>query len=760
MSRFIFSSQNADGTTSLYSTDGTAAGTTDLQAARYGFAPGSVPPDLLDLGNEVLFLGTGASSSGNLETVYRSDGTAIGTSDTLIAGTGGSLSPTGLWAVGKTVLTSGATTTGQGLYASADGVNFSEIAPGLGVGSSGIVVSNGVGFFAGIDNGGNSLGLWRTDGTAAGTINLNTQTQDPYGFASAGKTTVFAASSTPGGATALWVTDGTANGTAQLQVPALSGIYSETSLVSLGGKVLFAAATGPDALNQATLWATDGTVGGTTEISSIGGVSLGQADVLSGLGDAVFLANYGIFITDGTAAGTTQIQTYGQIPEQFVVAGNDVIYLGASNNITSLFSYDASAKTTIQITLPSVNLSNTNLSVVGGQVIFAAVDASGTEAFFSTDGTQAGTKEMTLPAAVALHPTTPAFVAALPGATPPSPPGPVVTIGSGAQQYSAAAGVTVLAGSGNDTITATAGQVTVVGSSGSLAFLGGTGASSVSGGAGSSTIFGGAGGGYFDGGRGGYNVLISQGASGTNTSLTGGGAGDQIFGSAHGNDVLTAGAGRDSILGGSGHTTIHGGTTGSVIFTGGGSSVVFGGTGGADTVVGGVGSLNVSAQSGDAIFGGTGALNVTGSASGSGADSIVGGAGALIVNGQGANMLVVAGTSTSNIQVGNGASLIFAGSGSNSVTGSSGSLQVVLGSGATTATEGSGSAVYDLVKGAAGGTDMINGFRPDTDQIQLYGYQPSEVTVTSSGGSSLISLSDGTKIHIVGVTNLGHSIIV
>ena len=758
MTGFVFSNLNADGTDELYATDGTAGGTTDLQASRYGFLPAaSVSPDFLTLGNDVLFVGTGLTIAGDLNVIYRSDGTAIGTSDALISGIGGTLSPSGLWAVGDSVLTSGATATGvQGLYTSTDGVTFSEIEVGFGVGPSGIVVSGGVGYFGAVDDTGRSLGLWRTDGTAAGTASVATQPVNPYGFASAGKTTVFAAAA--GIATALWVTDGTASGTSPLQVPALANAYAESSLVSLGSKVLFTVSSAPDALDAATLWATDGTVGGTTELSDLTGVSLAAPDVLLGLNKAVFAIGSTPYITDGTAAGTTQIPTPAQQVQQFVTLGHDVIYLGTVDGAVSLFAYDAGSGSTTQITLPSVNLAGSTLSLVGSQVIFAAADPSGTEALFSTDGTQAGTRELALPAGVTLRPDSPPFIASLPTLAPPPPAGTVVTLGGGAQDYVAVAGTTVLAGSGDDTITAAAGQVTVVGSAGSLAFLGGSGASSVTGGAGSGTIFGGSGGGYFDGGRAGFNVLVSQGAGGANTSLTGGGAGDQIFGSASGNDVLVAGPGRDSILGGSGHTTIQGGSTASVVFTAGGSSVVFGGTGGGDTIVGGSGSLDVDAQKGDAIFGGGGALNVTGSKSG--ADSIIGGSGALSVDGQGGNMLVVAASSNSSIQVGNGASLIFTGSGSSTVTGGAGSLQMVLGSGASSVSEGAGPAVYDVVKGAAGGADVLNGYRPAADQIRLFGYQASDLQVSVSGGSSVVTLTDGTRIDVVGVTELGTSIVV
>ncbi len=332
----------------------------------------------------------------------------------------------------------------------------------------------------------------------------------------------------------------------------------------------------------------------------------------------------------------------------------------------------------------------------------------------------------------------------------------VVVLPSGSQYYQAAAGTTVLTGGGSDTVSATAGQVTVIGGLGTLTFVGGTGASSVTGSTGAVTILGGSGGGNFGGGAGGPNILVSQGAAGANTTLVGGASGDQIFGSAAGNDLLIAAVGRDSILGGGGSTTIDGGASaGSVIFASGGATTVNGGAAGADTIVGGAGPTSVVAN-GDAVFGTSGTLNVSGSASR--ADSIIGGAGALSVTGHGGNMLVVAATSTSSITTGNGASLILASSGATSVTGGSGSLQALLGAGTATVTEGSGAALFDVVKGAAGGTDVINGFKPGSDHIQLFGYAPTDLQVTTSNGSSFVSLTDGTKIEVVGVTDLGGSI--
>ncbi len=121
-------------------------------------------------------------------------------------------------------------------------------------------------------------------------------------------------------------------------------------------------------------------------------------------------------------------------------------------------------------------------------------------------------------------------------------------------------------------------------------------------------------------------------------------------------------------------------------------------------------------------------------------------------------MLVVASTSRSTINTGNGASLIFANAGTTSVAGGTGSLQVLLGAGSTTVTEGAGAAMFDVVKGAAGGMDVINGFKTGTDQVHLSGYAAGDVQITSSGGSTLVSLADGTRIDLVGVADPGGSI--
>ena len=122
-------------------------------------------------------------------------------------------------------------------------------------------------------------------------------------------------------------------------------------------------------------------------------------------------------------------------------------------------------------------------------------------------------------------------------------------------------------------------------------------------------------------------------------------------------------------------------------------------------------------------------------------------------------MLVVGGTGTASINTGNGAALVFGGAGTAAITGGTGSLQLLVGSGRAVVTEGSGAAVYDVVKGAAGGTDILNGFKVGSDKIDLFGYTSADQHIVSAGGSTILSLTDGTNITLIGVADPKQSII-
>ena len=721
MSRFLFSATTAAGT-DLFSSDGSAAGTADLGLSRFAFAPDPGGYDFTEFDGETLFLGydqTQQAVGEDYLEVYRTDGTAAGTTDSLVHGLGGPAAPSGLWVLGDKLLTSGNTEEQPpGIWASTDGSTFTEIESR--VGASSIVTSNGIGYFQAYDSKQANAGLWRTDGTVAGTysitpagVSLNPADISPV----AGGRTVFINQSNADGSGPLWVTDGTRAGTHAL-VDAALGSDVRFGGATTNGKAIF---TVTDAANNISVWSTDGTSAGTTEILVNGPANAPirvPGGYLSANGKVFFDSGYGLFATDGTKAGTVSLSSNGEGTEGAVASGNKVFFLEPQPTVgntypEALFVTDGTVKGTVELSVAGLGVLQGGLTAFDGGIVFEATDSAGKQALFTSDGTSAGSHELVLPAGIPISAST------IIGAEATTIPG-IVTLGGGAQFYQAAAGVTVQAGGGADTILASAGQVTVTGSSGTLLFVGGAGASSVTGGSGSATVFGGSGGGSFAGGGAGHNIFILQSAASANTTLTGGGAGDEMF-------------------------------------TAAGPTTVNGGSGGGDIVVGGSGALTVNAQHGDAVFGGSGALAVAGSASG--ADSIVGGSGALTVTGRGGNMLVVAGTGGSSIATGNGASLIFTGAGRTAVTGGTGSLQAMLGSGTASITEGSGASVYDVVKGAAGGNDVLTGFRPSIDRIDLFGYAAGDVHVTTKGGSTVISMVDGTRITLVGVTDPGGGIV-
>jgi hypothetical protein len=84
----------------------------------------------------------------------------------------------------------------------------------------------------------------------------------------------------------------------------------------------------------------------------------------------------------------------------------------------------------------------------------------------------------------------------------------------------------------------------------------------------------------------------------------------------------------------------------------------------------------------------------------------------------------------------------------------------MFGSGAMTVDGGAGTNLYDFVLGNGGGTDVINGFKSGTDQLRLYGYDTSAVKQTTAGANTILTLSDGTSITLVGVTNLAANSII
>ena len=393
----MFSGKDAAGNNGLWVTDGTAAGTHELTGISGAYAGGifggstGFSPDLVVLNGQALF--SGLDAAGNLG-IWVSDGTAAGTHEL-----------TGI---------SGANTGGYFLGA-----------------SPGFTVFNGEALFQ-ADTAGIS-GLWATDGTAAGTHEIMGGL-NPSDFTVFNGQVLFAA---PDAANhdGLWVTNGTAAGTHELTgisgaFTGPGGLFGGASVIAppdftvFNGKVLF---NGIDSAQLSGLWVTDGTAAGTHELTGIAGAYTGgptgaapgglDPRDLTVFGNEVLFngtdanGNTGLWVTDGTAAGTHELTgikgaysggLFTGYPPDFTVYKNEVLFEGTdTNGLVGLWVTNGTVAGTHELTgikgtdASGAGLNPEDLTVFKNEVLFRGVDGNGQVNLWQTNGTAAGTHELT-----------------------------------------------------------------------------------------------------------------------------------------------------------------------------------------------------------------------------------------------------------------------------------------------------------------------------------------------------------------------------
>jgi len=184
--------------------------------------------------------------------------------------------------------------------------------------------------------------LWKTDGTAAGTVLVRDGLAVDE-FALHGGSLFFSASG------ALWKTDGTTMGTVKLKD---LGSDSLTSFTSVGSMLFFLSKRG----SYFALWRTDGSAAGTIPLASSSGADFGV------LGSEVLFAGYDsltgheLWKSDGTAAGTVLLKD--------ICPG------------TSLTGTDSDPA---------------SFATIGGAVYFAALDKTAGRELWKSDGSASGT---------------------------------------------------------------------------------------------------------------------------------------------------------------------------------------------------------------------------------------------------------------------------------------------------------------------------------------------------------------------------------
>ncbi|WP_147468345.1 hypothetical protein [Corallococcus interemptor] len=340
LSFFRHAPYSQSGTTQLWRSDGTAAGTVQLlDFGRITGGPGAVLPAS---GLRVFF------TDDFEETVrlWRTDGTAAGTFQLKDFGIPGRYQGTITWTqrLGESmVFTLQDTVNGTRLWRTDGTAEGTRLLKRLDASANVELwppqVVDGTVVFTFTDEG-PSLEVWKTDGTEAGTVRLDAFGRDGRLVGVAGGfATVL--TRTDDGHSKLWrlpLSGGAKEGIAVLPNPyaddpkAVPGLRNA---VTVGGRVYFARTLGATVQTprDVDLWVTDGTAAGTRWLSS----GLTRPDVFHsplmalGSGGLLFSAKGNVWVTDGTLQGTHALESLsaGKTPAEaaaFTRAGDDIFF--------------------------------------------------------------------------------------------------------------------------------------------------------------------------------------------------------------------------------------------------------------------------------------------------------------------------------------------------------------------------------------------------------------------------------------------------
>ncbi|MBN1890055.1 MAG: right-handed parallel beta-helix repeat-containing protein [Thermoflexales bacterium] len=263
--------------------------------------------------------------------------------------------------------------------------------------------------------------LWRSAGMAAGTVMLAVVPQSTYtdpGCSSYSPAlidvngTLFFANDDGSHGLELWKSDGTAAGTVQLiDINPGSGASCPSYLAEVNGVLFF---TANDGVHGPELWKSDGSAAGTVQVADITPGSAGSFPrELAKVGDVLFFtADDGVhgrelWRSDGTAAGTVQVidaipGSTGLSPYDLTEVGDTLFFLtddlDASPYTTRLWQSDGKAAGTITLAVmlksiggPGYSPCLPNLTDVNGTLFFSADDGVHGMELWKSDGTLTGT---------------------------------------------------------------------------------------------------------------------------------------------------------------------------------------------------------------------------------------------------------------------------------------------------------------------------------------------------------------------------------
>jgi ELWxxDGT repeat protein len=368
----------------LWKSNGTNSGTVMVSASAWG------PNKLTNVNGTLFFVAYDDTHGMEL---WKSDGTAAGTTLVKDIYPGSYIGPYGGYYVASSSPSDLTNVNGTLFFTANDGTHGVELwkSDGTAAGTvlvkdilSGAVSSypselanvNGTLFFAATD-GSHARELWRSSGTAAGTaliqdINTHTSGSNPSSLTDVNGTLFFSAHDTTNG-WELWKSDGTAAGTSLVKDINPGGAHSfPENLTNVNGTLFF---TARDSTHGIELWKSNGTAAGTVLVKDInpGGANGYLSNLTAVNGTLYFTADDGangteLWKSDGTITGTTLVKD--------IYPGQTLVY--------DYYSWPRWHYVT--------NSSNPrNLTNVNGTLFFNCDDGAHGQELWKSDGTAAGT---------------------------------------------------------------------------------------------------------------------------------------------------------------------------------------------------------------------------------------------------------------------------------------------------------------------------------------------------------------------------------
>jgi ELWxxDGT repeat protein len=343
----LFVSSNGSSGSDLWKTDGTPGGTAPSGAP----AGGGFTPFAGALVYSVSEAATGAE-------LWRTDGTAGGSAliKDIRPGTESS-APSGFTVSnGALFFAADDGTAGRELWKSdgteAGTVLVKDIRPGAAASSPGFLGAAGGMLFLAADDGVNGRALWKSDGMPAGTVPVSAVrpgasplTQEVFqpgsALSAAVGSTLFFVAVDPASGEELWKSDGTAAGTVVVKdIQPGPGGAEPRWLTVAGGRLFFSA---DDGVHGRELWVSDGTAAGTVMLDLEPGPGSSLPRELTPVGSAIIFSAFetasGVepWVSDGTAAGTRRLDDIApgilpSSPSQFKLAGSTVYFVADDGN--------------------------------------------------------------------------------------------------------------------------------------------------------------------------------------------------------------------------------------------------------------------------------------------------------------------------------------------------------------------------------------------------------------------------------------------